>query len=67
MSTGRFCNLFNSRSRRKRNEGHDILCLWLAFAKLAVCVLNEFGPICLLFVQYKVLEGDIVRQHYDWS
>lgn len=26
---------------------------WLEFAKLALCVLNEFGPTCILFVHTK--------------
>lgn len=62
IPTGMFCSLFSSRSRRNRNDGPDVLCLWLEFAKLAVCVLHEFGPICIFFVQYKVLKGDIARQ-----
>lgn len=56
-----FGNL-TSRSRRKRDEGPDIVCLWLEFAKLAVCVLHGFGSICIFFVQYKVLKGDIAKK-----
>lgn len=48
-----------------RDEGPDTLCLWLEFAKLAVCA-TWIWLICIFFVQYKVLKGDTVRRHYDW-
>lgn len=57
--TSMCCSLFTS--RRKRHEVPN-LCLCLKFAKLAVFVLNESGFIYILFVQYRVLKGDLARQ-----
>lgn len=60
IPTSMCCSLFTS--RRKRHEVPNILCLCLKFAKLAVFVLNESSSIYILFVQYRVLKGDIGRQ-----